>query len=392
MTPSRRLLLRAAGAGALSVLPLGRGGQVVRAATPDPLARDPLAPWANAPAAAAHPDPRIRALSWAVLAPNPHNRQPWLAELPAAAPDTVVLRCDLDRRLPVTDPFDRQITIGLGAFVELCRHAAAEEGRAVTVTPFPEGEPQPRLDGRPVALLRFGPPGSATSDPLFRAAPARRSAKRPYDMARPVAPEALAALGAVVGDPVRFGGTVAPDRVARIRDIAWRSWQIEAATEAAHLESVNRMRFGRAGVAASPDGISVWGPGIEEGVAAGQITRETMLPGGPGYRVMVERYTPMLAATPAYVWLLTAGGGRGAELAAGRDWLRVNLAATAAGLSVHPLSQALQEFPEVAGPYAEMHAALAPDGAKVQMLARLGYAPAVPPTPRWPVDTRIRAV
>jgi hypothetical protein len=59
----------------------------------------------------------------------------------------------------------------------------------------------------------------------------------------------------------------------------------------------------------------------------------------------------------------------------------------------------LQEFPEVAGPYAEMHAALAPGGGPyggagttVQMLARLGYAPPVPPTPRWPVDTRIRAV
>ena len=179
---------------------------MVRAAAPDP-----LAPWAAAPAASAHPDPRIRALAWAVLAPNPHNRQPWIAELPAAQPDMVVLRCDLDRRLPVTDPFDRQITIGLGAFAELFRLAAAEEGRAVAVIPFPDGDPAPRLDGRPVALLRLGAPGSATPDPLFRQAPARRSSKRPYDMARPVAPEAaLASLGAAVAAPVRFGATAAP--------------------------------------------------------------------------------------------------------------------------------------------------------------------------------------
>ena len=152
------------------------------------------------------------------------------------------------------------------------------------------------------------------------------------------------------------------------------------------------MRLGRAAVAAEPDGISVWGPGLEEAIAAGQITRESMLPGGAGYRVMIERYAPMLAATPAYVWLSTQGRGPPAQLAAGRDWLRVNLAATAAGLSVHPISQALQEFPEVAGPYAEMHARSAPDGAAsgvtVQMLARLGYAAPVPPTPRWAVETR----
>jgi hypothetical protein len=132
----------------------------------------------------------------------------------------------------VTDPFDRQITIGLGAFAELFRLAAAQEGRAATVTPFPEGEPRPRLDGRPVALLRLGPPGGAAADPLFRHAAARRSVKRPYDMARPVPAEALEALGAATAAPVRFGGTVEAGRVAAIRDIAWRAWMTEATTEA----------------------------------------------------------------------------------------------------------------------------------------------------------------
>jgi hypothetical protein len=324
-----------------------------------------------------------------VLAPNPHNRQPWIAELPAAAPDTVVLRCDLDRRLPVTDPFDRQITVGLGCFAELARLAAAEEGRAVQVIPFPEGEPAPRLDGRPVAILRFGPPGSATPDPLFRHAAARRSAKTPYDTARPVPGAALEAFAAAASAPIRFGGTLDAARIAAIRDIAWRSWLIEARTEAAHMESVDLMRFGRDAVAASPDGISLYGPGLDQAVAAGQITREAMLPGRPGYGFMIERYTAIFANTPAFVWL-TSPAGRAAQLAAGRDWLRVNLAATGLGLSVQPISQALQEFPEVSGPYAEMHAALAPEGGVVQMLARLGYAAPVPATPRWPVESRIR--
>jgi hypothetical protein len=39
-----------------------------------------------------------------------------------------------------------------------------------------------------------------------------------------------------------------------------------------------------------------------------------------------------------------------------------------------------------------MHALLAPNGGIVQMLGRLGYAGPVPPTPRWRVETRIRAV
>jgi hypothetical protein len=348
-------------------------------------AGDPAAPWQAAAAAAAHPDPRVRALAWAVLAPNPHNRQPWIAELPDAAPETVVLRCDLDRRLPVTDPFDRQITIGLGAFVELFRMAAAQQGLAAAITHFPEGEAQPRLDGRPVAVIRLAPGGAA--DPLFAHAAARRSAKRPFNMARPVPAAALAVLEAAAGGG--FGATTDPGRVAAIRDLAWRAWMIEAGNEAAHRESVDLMRFGRAAVADNPDGISIYGPGLEEGVAAGQITRAAMLPGQPGYAMMVSRYEPMLAATPAYVWTTTPGSSRAEALAAGRDWLRINLAATGLGLSLHPVSQALQEFPALAGPYAEAQAMLG-GGGVVQMLGRLGYGPAVPATPRWPVETRIR--
>jgi hypothetical protein len=383
MPLSRRHILRAAGAAAMTISPLllhGRAfGQAVRS--------DPAAPWTEAPAAAAHPDPRIRALAWAVLAPNPHNRQPWIAELPEAAPETVVLRCDLDRRLPVTDPFDRQITIGLGAFAELFRMAAAAQGFATTVTPFPDGEPRPRLDGRPVALLRLAPGGAP--DPLFVHAASRRSVKRPYDMARPVPPEALAALAAEVPATRRFGGTVAADEVAAIRGLAWRAWMTEATTAAAHLESVELMRMGRDAVAAQPDGISIYGPGLDEGVAAGQITRAAMLPGGPGFDMMLARYRPMLESTPAYVWTGTPGNSRAEALASGRDWLRINLAATGLGLSVQPVSQALQEFPEMAEHYAQAQAMLG-QGGVVQMLGRLGYGPAVPPTPRWSAATRIR--
>jgi hypothetical protein len=379
MPLSRRLLLQTAGAAGLT-LATGAQGQTVTSA-------DPAAPWAAAPLAAQHPDPRIRALAWAVLAPNPHNRQPWIAELPNAAPDTVVLRFDLTRRLPVTDPFDRQLTIGLGCFAELFRLAAAAQGFAATVTPFPEGEPAPLLDARPVAVLRLAPGG--TPDPLFAHAAARRSVKRPFDMARPVPEAAIAALAAAVRPGLRFGGTAEPARVAALRDLAWRAWQIEATTPAAHLESVNLMRIGREAVLAQPDGISVYGPGLDQAIAAGQITQASMLPGGPGYAVMVERYRPMLEATPAYVWLSSPGATRAEALAAGRDWLRVNLAATGLGLALHPVSQALQEFPEMAGPYAEAQALMG-GGGVAQMMGRLGYGPPAPATPRWPVETRIR--
>ncbi|MGA0841082.1 MAG: hypothetical protein ACO3P1_14440, partial [Pseudomonadales bacterium] len=105
-------------------------------------------PWQRA---GTYPDPRMRALSWAVLAPNPHNRQPWLVDL--AEEGVITLYADLERMLPHTDPADRQITIGLGCFLELLRMAAAEDGYRVEAALFPEGSSPLSLDQRPIARL-----------------------------------------------------------------------------------------------------------------------------------------------------------------------------------------------------------------------------------------------
>ena len=331
----------------------------------------------------------MRAAFWAVLAPNPHNRQPWILDLQADG--SALLRCELDRRLPATDPFDRQITIGLGAFAELFRMAAAAEGRAVRIAPFPQGNPAPRLDARPVARITLMP-GIATPDPLFAHASARRSAKVAFDIARTVPPETIADLADATG--AGFDATVIPQQVAALRDLAWRAWVIEAETPTAHMETINLMRLGSAAIAAQPDGVSVGGPGLDDLIARGVLTRDGFAtPGAPGYVAMFDRYRPMLAATTAFVWL-TGADTREAALTAGREWLRLNLAATGAGLALHPVSQALQEFPEMAGLFAEAHrltGTAAPS--RLQMLGRIGYLPegarAPRPTPRWPAESRI---
>ena len=73
--------------------------------------------------------------------------------------------------------------------------------------------------------------------------------------------------------------------------------------------------------------------------------------------------------------------------------MRVALQATANGLAMQPMSQALQEYPEMEQYYETVHTWLTdgPDE-RVQMLVRLGYAKAVGPAPRWPLDTRLKEV
>jgi hypothetical protein len=63
----------------------------------------------------------------------------------------------------------------------------------------------------------------------------------------------------------------------------------------------------------------------------------------------------------------------------------------ALGLGMHPMSQSLQEYAEVAPMYRQVHTLLGATGTqRVQMLARVGYGPATGPTPRWPLETHLR--
>jgi hypothetical protein len=333
------------------------------------------------------PEPRRRALSFALLAPNPHNRQPWLVDL--SEPDVVTLYADPDRRLPHTDPYNRQITIGLGCFLETMRLAAAEGGYDVAITPFPQGEDAAGLDTRPVARALFTAMPGIARDPLVAQVPQRRTLKDPMDPTRPVDPDVLDTLAAAATH-ARFGGSVAAASIADLRSLTHEALRIEIETPHTYKESVDLFRIGRAEVDANPDGIDFTGPLFETLAAAGLMTRASVLdPTSQAYKAGLAAVYANADTAMGHVWLVSSGNSRADQLAAGADWVRVNLAATGLGLGFQPLSQALQEYPEMAGPYAEIHRRLAPEGGTVQMLSRIGYADVPSPSPRWPLETRI---
>lgn len=378
--PSRRSVLRwAAGLPVLAA---------IGATAPLCAAADPSLPWREA-GSAEFADPRVRALSWAILVPNPHNLQPWIAVLDGA--DTITLLADPSRRLPMTDPFDRQITIGFGGFLELLRMAAAAEGFEARIATLPEGEDRERLSAHPVARIRLVP-GAALPDPLFAHARARRSNKASYDTARPVLQPMADALVAAARSPGRVQVLLEPARVRDLIELCGRAGTIEFLTPRTARESIDLMRFGAAAIAANPDGINVGGPMIERLLAEGRLDRARLAdPASPEARRMMDTYAVPLRTAMGFVVLTTPGNDRTAQLEAGSDWLRLHLAATALGLGVHPYSQALQEFPEMRELHVDAHRMLAPGGGTVQMLARIGFGPESPAKPRWPVQAKLRS-
>ncbi len=377
MTLSRRKTLALIGGGVILAATGGVAWEVTRPLT------TALTPWGRA---GDYADPRMRALSWAILAPNSHNMQPWKVDL--STPDQAVLYADLDRLLPETDPFNRQITVSLGCFLELMRMAALEDGYRVEADLFPEGEDPEGLDTRPVAICRFRPTDDAP-DPLFALAANRRSNKEPYDMARPVPDDVLGRIASVAG-ATQVGFTNDPADVADLRALTVRAMEIEIDTPHTFGESVDLFRIGRREVEATPDGLEFHGPSFETMRLFGLFTRDAAR--DPSSTAFAQGKAATLApidAAAAHIWTVTPDNTRVTQIAAWRDWLRLNLAAVAEGVGFHPLSQALQEYPEMSEIYQAVHGCLAPEGGTVQMLCRLGYGPTTGPTPRWPVEAKI---
>jgi len=364
MASSRRNFLKILGGGTV-VAAVGVGA-FLSTRTPEKA----LAPWDSA---GTYQDVRKWALSYALLAPNPHNRQPWQVDLSIA--NQVTIYRDKEKDLRHTDPFSRQLTIGMGCFLELLAIAATHANNTVSYQLFPEGE------GGPVAIATFSQ--GAKADPLFAHVMQRRSCKEVF------------AEQLVSSDMVQqlrgFADVITEQKqVANLQQLSWDAWLVEANTERTWKESVDLMRIGKAEINANPDGIDLGGPLLESLKIAGIMSRESQLDKtSSGYKEGVKMYQQMLKATPAYCTISSAGNSRIDQIDAGRRWLRLNLQTTALGLALHPISQALQEYPEMSEQYNKVHKLLAKPGHTLQMFARLGFGPRVARTPRWPLEAKI---
>ncbi|MEP7211195.1 MAG: twin-arginine translocation pathway signal protein, partial [Alphaproteobacteria bacterium] len=314
---------------------------------------------------------RRRFLSYALLAPNPHNRQPWKVKL--IGDDQLALYCDLDRRLDATDPLDRQITLGCGGFLELLRSAAASEGYTAQIVPFPEGEPQPRLNDKPIAHVRFTE-GTSARDPAFEFITKRVTNREIYEDKAPddMAIASLMVAGSTNG--VQCRATADPERVAAMRDLTWKAYEREATTPAANTETAHLLRIGRQEVEKYRDGIALEGPAMEAMKAAGMLSEKAMEdPNSMASSQGREMWKAKAMSARGFAWLFTEQNDRYSQLAAGSAYARMSLKAAELDLAIHPWSQALQEYPEMKEFYSQAQSQLG-EGGVVQMLVRVGYA------------------
>ncbi len=379
------------------------GGAAVLAAVPalpgcsSTLPAEAVAAWQGPAPVPPGGDVRRWIVAHAILAPHSHNLQSWLVDL--QQPGEIMLYCDHTRLLPETDPHSRQILMSQGTFLELLHLAALQQGLRAEIDLFPHGEFDPRTPPAPphthhaTARVRLVPDASVQPDPLFGQIFRRRTNRSAYDMRTPE-PQAVQAIAAACTAPrLRTAFALPGDaRLPEHRAIARDAWRVELVTPRTMLESLKVLRVGPREIAEHRDGLSVNAP-LPRMLAALGLFDRSQAPGPDDMAVtqQVQDFNARIDATPAFFAMVTETNDRATQVQAGRAYVRAQLAATAQGLSMHPLQQALQEYPEQAPHYAAIHALLGADGGRgtVQMWARLGYAPPVGPAPRRGVQAHV---
>lgn len=328
-------------------------------------------------------DPRIQALSWAILAPNPHNRQPWLMEL--IGTDEIVVHIDKTRLLPDTDPFGRQILIGTGAMLGLLDIAAAEFGYRTETTWFEKGEFANAIDDRPVARVRLIKKTTIAAEPLFQHITNRRTVRGAYDGDRMPGVDIESDLAALSAGSALSAGVVSraesPEHSADISSLAKRAFSIELLNPETFMESMRLLRIGSREIEKHRDGINITSPFLVVLARVGLFDRtKSPAPDSSIMKRQIGDFEAVVDSTPAFFVLTSEDNTRVTQLKVGKAYIRAQLLATARDLVMHPLSQALQEYPEMSEAYRDAHRLLLPvdanGAATVQMLCRIGYLPA----------------
>ncbi|MER8830104.1 hypothetical protein NKH73_28405 [Mesorhizobium sp. M0938] len=323
--------------------------------------------------------PILQAIAYGVHAPNPHNTQAWKFEVTS---DTEALfYLDERRLLPATDPPARQIHIGAGCAIETLAIGMSRHGYTTEVELLPQGAHGFEEIGRkPVARIVLRSNATTRPDNLADGISRRQTNRRPYAGPLVTDHEAEHIRVLAPADNMEVLVLSQPERMRPLLDVFYRAFEIEVKTPHVYDETRDWFRFSEHQRRDRRDGLSIPQLGFD-GLKA-RLMEWSLFNGSPTlwFSTLATNSTLKdtrhgIESARGLVLLKTGANDQSTWLEAGRAFARVHLGLTQLGLTCHPYSQVLQEYPEMAALQTEFNRLLgvrAPE--KIQMAVRIGRA------------------
>lgn len=326
-------------------------------------------------------DPRIQLVAHGLLAANGHNMQPWKIQLDKDDPMVFYLYADGDRLTNEVDPFARQMMITQGTFLEYIKIAGDELGYKAAVELFPDGGYdeqnllQESMKTKPVAkimLTKDKPQNNPLYDSMFLP-----DTNRAAYQSNKLTSEQIDQLEDINTD-VNMSIKIFQDKenIEKLGSYAMKGATIEAGVNRVMQETENIFRSNEYQKNKYRYGFSVEGQGtsgIMRHIMQGLVTVFPSLNSGKAASdTFIQSTRTSVDNTAAYAMIITNDNNRSSQVKSGMLYSRLILTAHSLGLVMQPLSQVLEEYPEMKEPYSSIHRDYASDGGTIQMLVRLG--------------------
>ncbi len=321
-------------------------------------------------------DARLQVIAHGLLSANSHNMQAWKVILDEADKNTFWLYVNTDRLTPQVDPYSRQITISQGTFLEYVIVASEKLGYAADIALFPQGEYDDNgsvdsIKSKPVAKVTLKPAMPAVNSlygMMFLPDTVRvayQPDKLPSDLVNNVSPISMRVI--VFQDE---------NDLQKLKKIAWEAANIEAGVERIGRETQDLFRPNEYEKNKHRYGFSLEGQGFTGANVAIVEALLTLFPSMNNQKSSNDSFISgtrtALDNTPAFIMIMSADNSRTIQVRTGMLYSNIQLACQSQGFYLQPMSQALEEYPEMKTVYDNIYAEYALPGETIQMLVRVG--------------------
>jgi len=324
-------------------------------------------------------DPRTQILAHGILASNGHNMQSWRFVYGQDHSHAFDAYLETARLTEAVDPFHTQATISQGTLFEYASLAAAKLGYRLEADLFPDGEyaldaPTDVLASMRVAHVELAPGASqpnALYDEMFKPDTSRVAYRK-----GPLTPDQIGTLSAVDLPQLRVEYVGDGEKYERLKRYVVDSAQVEADVPAVMRESQPLFRINEREKNQHRCGFSLEGsalPRFKMHTLQGLLTAMPSMNNADTAKASFLAQTAMAADRNAGFFLIIAERNtRLNQFNAGRLYSRMQLKAHTMNLAVQPLTQAVEEYPEMGAIHGGIHQDFARKGETILMLFRIG--------------------